>query len=1027
MISIFSLMIPALLGATAYHVDAEQGNDSSGNGSVSAPYRSLGKIMNLLKGGDEVILYDGNYGAIRYATRTTDIFTDWVEFKAAEGALPELDYVIIHSNDYGFELSGSFDAYIRISGMHIIGRGVDNGIALVGSRHVVIEDCLIEIEGPWTGSEKNIEKTGFHLRGGRDITLKNCEITRVGTGIAAAGHDVKIMYNHIHDITHDGIRVTGLNDSLVEGNLIHGLDDGVDDSEASWSKHCDAIHVFIGGSSVESLLVPNDNVTIRGNIIYDIEAQAVQFNNYSPFPDVHNANIIFENNIFGPVHSVFVFNDADIVEGLTIRNNTFLYLPGGTSYVNPNNGTQRTLVSDNHGLRVTPNTTDLEIYNNILVYGGGLPVDNADVFENNVILHTTTEGIDIGGPSNVATTEEQFVNAAAMDGMLLNSSWAISRASKTLDMYGYDIYGTARGVGAEAGAYEYTRAPAIAAEGEWGFDDNAGDGSGNRHDGNVLGGAIYSTDRIMGSHSLAFDGVDDIVVVPDESKLRVSGDITLAAYIRPTQLGVEQSIISKGFNEGYRFLITSTNQLKLVLGIPESGVNQVVDASTESSLIRADVWQHVAVSVSFSGGTGTVKFYIEGVLQSTSTELISGIESGIDDLIIGGGGVSLIELYHGLMDDVSVFPAALTAAEILDLATPVTTPSIDSIGDVLMNVGSTWKVFASASDVDGELMTMSVSGLPSFADFVDQGNGRADISLAPNSGDEGTYEIRVSVSDGIRSSSESFTLVVQEPNAGGYWAFENDLNDGSGWNNHGSLVSDASFSLDSVVGAASLSLDGVGDCAIFSDTSKLRITSDLTLAAYIKPSRLGFQQNIIAKSYNEGYRFRVTSSNQLQLIIGLPGGGVVGASPKSALIRADVWQHIAVTVNFSGDLGVVTFYLDGVLQDSVTVSASGIKEGMGPLVVGAANASGIEGFSGLIDEVRIYEGAMSALEIAGLSMGAWSGFTVESGGFVNTGLWVGWLFLYPNSNWVYAYSINRSIYFPEVPEHAPGGWAYFRK
>ena len=964
-IALFALV--GSLGAATYHVDAINGSDSSGNGSVSTPYQTLTPVLSQLTGGDDVILYDGNYGSLRYVSMTSDIFTDWVEFKAASGASPELDEVVIHSANKGTNLSGSFDAYIRLSGLHIIGDGVNNSVALVGARHVHVEDCLIEVEGPWTGSETNIEKTGFILSAGTDITLENCEITRVGTGIAAAGHDVNILYNHIHDITHDGIRVTGLNDSLIEGNLIHGLDDGVEDSEASWSKHCDAIHIFISGSSVESLLVPNDNVTIRGNIIYDIEAQAVQFNNYSPFPDVHNANIIFENNIFGPVHSVFVFNDADIVEGLTIRNNTFLYLPGGTSYVNPNNGTQRTLVSDNHGLRVTPNTTDLEIYNNILVYGGGLPVDNADVFENNVILHTTTEGIDIGGSSNVATTEEQFVNAAAMDGVLLNSSWAISRSSSTLSTYGYDIYGTARSTSVEAGAYEYTSAPEIGTEGKWGFDNDANDNSGNGNNGTVQGGAAYSTDRVIGSHALEFDGSNDIVVVSDASNLRISSDITLAAYVKPSQLGSHQNIIAKSFNDGYRFRITSTNQLQLILGIPGSGGNQVVGANTASSLISADVWQHVAVSASFSGSTGTVKFYLDGVLQNTSTVSVSGIETGTGSLILGGGTASLSELYYGLIDDARIYGMALTDAEILDLATPSATPTIDSIDDVLMNIDSVWSVSASAADSDGDLMTLSVSGLPSFATFVDHANGRGDLTFEPTSGDEGSYVITVTVSDGSTSNDEEFTLVVQAPDEEGYWAYDNDTKDESGWNNHGTLVGDATFSSDSVVGTHSLSLDGAGDCAVFADASNLQISGDLTLAAYVKPSALGSNQNIISKSHNEGYRLRITSSNQLQLIVGVPGGGgVVGANTAASLIDEDVWQHIAVTVSFSGSTGTVRFYLDGVLENTSTINVSGIGTGAGSLVVGAGNEATTEAFAGLIDEVRIYSRVLTSTEIGNL-------------------------------------------------------------
>lgn len=57
---------------------------------------------------------------------------------------------------------------------------------------------------------------------------------------------------HIYDISHNGIRATGLENSLVAGNYFHGLDDG----DTSWNKHCDGIHIFIAGSSIESNLKP---------------------------------------------------------------------------------------------------------------------------------------------------------------------------------------------------------------------------------------------------------------------------------------------------------------------------------------------------------------------------------------------------------------------------------------------------------------------------------------------------------------------------------------------------------------------------------------------------------------------------------------------------------------------------------------------------------------------------------------------------------------------------------------------------
>jgi len=51
LLSVFALINPASLWAITYHVDAENGNDSSGDGSLSSPYRSLSAVRSLLMGG----------------------------------------------------------------------------------------------------------------------------------------------------------------------------------------------------------------------------------------------------------------------------------------------------------------------------------------------------------------------------------------------------------------------------------------------------------------------------------------------------------------------------------------------------------------------------------------------------------------------------------------------------------------------------------------------------------------------------------------------------------------------------------------------------------------------------------------------------------------------------------------------------------------------------------------------------------------------------------------------------------------
>ena len=436
-------MLPgAVILATTHHVDAVNGNDDIGDGTAGNSYQTLSRVRPLLLGGDTVILYNGNYGTIVEGEGPSNVFDNWVTYKAADEATSEIESIRFGANGaqyYGQNYTGTYDVYMRFVGIHIL-----DGVRMYGPRHVAFEDCLIERIGPWTGSGGNIEKTAVGMRGGKDITVKDCEITRTGTGITAWGHDVKLLNNNIHDITHDGIRCTGLWDSLVEGNIIHGLDDGVNDADGfNWNRHCDGIHIFIAGSPNPDVLMPNHNVTFRGNIIYDIEAQGVQFNNYYAFPEVRNNNITFENNIFGPT-CANVFNNADPCDGLIFRHNSFIYFPDGREYVSQ----FRTIRCDNHNLRISGSSTNVQVYNNILVSSsGGLDWN---------LIQSLAPGAAYG-QFTIIDTDLQFENPDAFDGKLLATSPAINAGTRIFaptPIYEFDREGTPRDNRPDMGAYE---------------------------------------------------------------------------------------------------------------------------------------------------------------------------------------------------------------------------------------------------------------------------------------------------------------------------------------------------------------------------------------------------------------------------------------------------------------------------------------------------------------------------------------------------------------------------------------------
>jgi hypothetical protein len=439
-----------------WHVDAVNGSDATGNGTTESPYQTIGAVWSLLEGGQTVLLHDGDYGVLnKYTTYTptpADLFEDWVTFKAAPGASPVLEHLWIGTGtsntlDYSQGRQGNYDAYLRFEGLTI-----EDGVIIQNARYWALVDCLIERYGPWTGSVDNIEKTAVVIKAGDHITIEGCEITNTGTGLAGYGRDISLIGNWIHGGKHDGVRVTGFWNSLVEGNLIHDFDDGVTDAEEpTWSRHCDLIHIFIPGPGYAGW--QNHNVVFRNNILYDTEAQGVQFNNYyATAATVRNELITFENNVFGPTHAN-MFNNADRCDGLIFRNNTVCKLAAARTY-------NRWSLA-NTTLRIGP-STDVEVYNNILGSVGFDAGGDVHLFDWNLIQ---TPGTPVGvddqrayGRFTLIGGAADLVDADAFDGVLSDTSDAINAGTDLFApsaLWPYDYEGTSRDNRPDLGAWEY--------------------------------------------------------------------------------------------------------------------------------------------------------------------------------------------------------------------------------------------------------------------------------------------------------------------------------------------------------------------------------------------------------------------------------------------------------------------------------------------------------------------------------------------------------------------------------------------
>jgi hypothetical protein len=138
-----------------------------------------------------------------------------------------------------------------------------------------------------------------------------------------------------------------------------------------------------------------------------------------------------------------------------------------------------------------------------------------------------------------------------------------------------------------------------------------------------------------------------------------------------------------------------------------------------------------------------------------------------------------------------------------------------------------------------------------------------------------------------------------------------------------------------------------------------------TIAAWIKSSGAsGSHQEIFNKGTNPGYAFRLAPSPDRAIEYFKSAGANYSFFTSSHTIADDAWHHLAVVDH--GD-GTVDFYKDGAFMETVTKTNYN-SDSAGRAAIGAwTDPSFAQGFNGAVDEVTVYDRALTAEEVSCLS------------------------------------------------------------
>ena len=238
----------------------------------------------------------------------------------------------------------------------------------------------------------------------------------------------------------------------------------------------------------------------------------------------------------------------------------------------------------------------------------------------------------------------------------------------------------------------------------------------------------------------------------------------------------------------------------------------------------------------------------------------------------------------------------------------------------------------------------------------------AATSYSDTSAVAGTsYGYRVRANDAVpnlgpySNAATATTPVPSGPTPVAAYAFAegsgSTVADGSGNGNDGTVVN-TTWAAAGKYGKA-LSFNGTSARVTIPDSASLHLGSAMTLEAWVNPATTTAVWRDVIYKGDDNYYLEGTSDTG-----GRPaGGGTFGHVYGTSALPVNTWTHLAVTY----DRATIRLFVNGIQVSSLAATGA-IASSTNPLSIGGDSIYG-QYFSGLIDDVRVYNTALTAAQI----------------------------------------------------------------
>ena len=181
------------------------------------------------------------------------------------------------------------------------------------------------------------------------------------------------------------------------------------------------------------------------------------------------------------------------------------------------------------------------------------------------------------------------------------------------------------------------------------------------------------------------------------------------------------------------------------------------------------------------------------------------------------------------------------------------------------------------------------------------------------------------------------------------------VSDASGNANNGTITN-ATWAPGGKFGKA-LQFNGSNALVSIPDAASLHLTTGMTLEAWVNPSTVNANWRDVIYKGNDNFYLEATSSSASRPDAGMIAGGSYADAFGTAALPANTWSYLTETYDGS----TLRLYVNGT-QVASTAHTGNIATSNNALQIGGDGIYG-QFFAGLIDEVRVYNRALTATQI----------------------------------------------------------------